>query len=1638
MQCFQRAIAVLVAVCLVASSTPAEALGAAPASRTASRLICALQFQALSQPADVFAHGDTERAAVTLDRGATLRRVGVSRVNSRLGMSNLGLVGMIAGLVAAGVLFRPKIVPALALVPWWGWGLATAAGLSAWYLSPNQRLHRIMGLKVTQKLPAHITYLIEKYGSRIVLRLANVKQSNMQSVLTDGLPKVMDLIEQFGLEPFIEIAKEGYGASVIQFGIPEIRELIQTEQQLLSYGKNLSKIARNSHGTAESVFIHGFPNVKSLIERFGIEPFVKIAAFSGENTEIVLASGLPLFEGQYKNDEDMIEYAKQINRAVGDGREIGRGDIVCDNLPSARTSIHSADELKAYVTKRLEQLSVARMISRNPVAKEFADLYGIEPIAEIKRSSGERAIQCLPAVKGLIKKYGIEPFVEIARASGENAGSVFQYGLPLVEDQIKSVEDLIAYGTAFTELVRTSGHVGTIFEIGLPTVKDLIRQYGFQRKLELIAALKRFVENMHGPFTDERQGPYGESLGEYTTNEGYEKEGIEALIAALEKADFSKIRFPGVAQEQPSREADSGLAQAAPALAAGAEQVRRTGPLSPEVEAFLALLHQSDLPDVVLMGGAARDLLLGREPKDFDVTFTLVLNEMEKSLDSSSREWNKALGLRLAPRLERLAQALGVTLKEFLEGKAQFHGLPVHYVGPYWIEETIGSARTIYRSRSGAAFDADGRMYSLDPPTASINSLGITAKGEWVGDPAGYADLDAKRIHTLKPLEKITPEVVLRFILLKYKLGFEFSPETQAVLEHYVTEANKNPEGFTREAARHKEFQERLAEIAQVVPVKELDRWSLTGLLLKTQGIGADQLRRVLDKSEQGIGKLGLVSIIAGLVSAGVLFRPKIVPALALVPWWGWGLASVVICVVWFIASPYQQVRRAANIELGEFPPELKPLIRRFGKQPVIEFAQANGKNIRYAFAYRLPRVLDPFGIGGDLEAYKALAIIGRDSGENAELVFQYGLPLVEDQVKSEKDLKAYGIALAEIARTSGSKASDVFKYGLPAVNGLIKKYGIEPFVEIARASGTNAKDVFVYGLPAVKGLIEQYGIEPFVEIAQASGENAKSVFQYGLPLVEDQVKSVDDLKAKDLLIEALGMAREKYPVLYIDKIVHHDGEYIQRTGYNDSNLYPPVRDESWELEVVPAYDETIKEDANRLIRDEIDQAISALRAANLVDRKAKGSGASGVADGTATPLLTVGPAPSPADAAPEIADLSRIPAEMQAAWNEEMAASRFDGDGKAIQSTFSHDPGRIQMKRVGRFLATLVLSAVQGADCIGAAKPGAWNFSKLPPQEIKRTFTVNGSRGIIFGSRGVLVAPHMVFVPAVQEVRPAEFTSQSLHDLVKLSRGSHDPRLKLISNSLPGWAAVNQFHIHGFLVDETLPMERATLSEFESYADGVSMSTLLDYPGKVAVFSGGSDIDLARHAADFAQYLTGQGVTQTLFMANGKLYIIPYPAQALDGSKLWQKKMGSLEFAGFIPLSRVTDYDNLTEAAIEKEIRDSSLTPEQMSELLRGYRGWKTHSSAPAAANLVDHKAKGSGASGVADGTAMGLGVLAASALNPILGIVAGVLTLSWLIHPWFARHALGISPSVERPVLPQHRHDAGDPSRIALEIAA
>lgn len=211
----------------------------------------------------------------------------------------------------------------------------------------------------------------------------------------------------------------------------------------------------------------------------------------------------------------------------------------------------------------------------------------------------------------------------------------------------------------------------------------------------------------------------------------------------------------------------------------------------------------------VLVGGVARDLVLGRPVKDADV---MLEPPLEKIVEDINKEFHGKLVSH--PKFMTFTITVSPTLKvDFVTAREESYPSPaaLPVVKPSTIEK-----------------DFQRRDFTVNAMACFINK----AKWGQVLDPfMGMRDLEKKWIRILHPLSfKDDPTRIFRAARFAARLGFTLEPTTQDVLKSAV--ADKLPALLSPVRRRH-EFELILKEQNPLPALEFLDEWNVLPFLYK-------------------------------------------------------------------------------------------------------------------------------------------------------------------------------------------------------------------------------------------------------------------------------------------------------------------------------------------------------------------------------------------------------------------------------------------------------------------------------------------------------------------------------------------------------------------------------------------------------------------------------------------------------------------------------------------------------------------------------------------------------------------------------------------------------------------------------------
>ncbi len=251
--------------------------------------------------------------------------------------------------------------------------------------------------------------------------------------------------------------------------------------------------------------------------------------------------------------------------------------------------------------------------------------------------------------------------------------------------------------------------------------------------------------------------------------------------------------------------------------------------LPQEIQAILKTLHDAGF-EAYVVGGSVRDLLLGKTPKDWDLTTNAKPPEIQKLFPKNF--YANDFGT-----VTILTNSDDPTFKEV-------------EVTTYRVDADYGDQRhpNEVRFTTHLREDLARRDFTVNAMAALQGDAGagdedtITIEGLTVVDPfGGLKDLNAKLIRAVgDPAERLTEDALrlMRAIRFAAQLNFDIEPETLSAITHYA-------ESIT--AVSHERVRDELVKLVMSNhPEKALNIMEQTGLLAFTlpelqEGVGVGQ-----------------------------------------------------------------------------------------------------------------------------------------------------------------------------------------------------------------------------------------------------------------------------------------------------------------------------------------------------------------------------------------------------------------------------------------------------------------------------------------------------------------------------------------------------------------------------------------------------------------------------------------------------------------------------------------------------------------------------------------------------------------------------------------------------------------------------
>jgi len=228
------------------------------------------------------------------------------------------------------------------------------------------------------------------------------------------LPNLKDLFAEFGLAPFVAIARLSGTHTILNFNDPKLKLMVK------KYGMDpFIKFSRMKANTGQ--IYRGLSKLEGFVNSYGMEPFLIIAEKYGARAGLLLEHGLPAVKGLIKSETGLFLYSSWL-----------------------------VEMLKEY-NKKGRKYEDPLFSEALPKIKDLINKYGIDIFVRLAKITGEDACDTFIALanhQDLVEKCGIQTFVyliEKAKKSNEDLFGLLAGGLPAVKHLIKNEKDLTLF-----------------------------------------------------------------------------------------------------------------------------------------------------------------------------------------------------------------------------------------------------------------------------------------------------------------------------------------------------------------------------------------------------------------------------------------------------------------------------------------------------------------------------------------------------------------------------------------------------------------------------------------------------------------------------------------------------------------------------------------------------------------------------------------------------------------------------------------------------------------------------------------------------------------------------------------------------------------------------------------------------------------------------------------------------------------------------------------------------------------------------------------------------------------------------------------------------------------------------------------
>ena len=206
---------------------------------------------------------------------------------------------------------------------------------------------------------------------------------------------------------------------------------------------------------------------------------------------------------------------------------------------------------------------------------------------------------------------------------------------------------------------------------------------------------------------------------------------------------------------------------------------------------LLTFLSDQNINDVVVFGGAVRDIFFNKKSRDIDFGIRIPMTDEERRLASNvGAQATAQMHASALNTLQNLAHALKVPVERFFDkdNPPQFNGISLHYLGPTLNPSTEGSKPVIFQ---GFIADKASRQIFSSSTVPGFLQIAIDNTGFLYGYQKPLADALNGQVNLqgdLKYGRNLSLGVILKWLRLKYVYGFTLSPQDYSLVRRVINE----------------------------------------------------------------------------------------------------------------------------------------------------------------------------------------------------------------------------------------------------------------------------------------------------------------------------------------------------------------------------------------------------------------------------------------------------------------------------------------------------------------------------------------------------------------------------------------------------------------------------------------------------------------------------------------------------------------------------------------------------------------------------------------------------------------------------------------------------------------------------------